>query len=316
MIDMQKEMDELYQDLLDADINIDFAKLEYIYTNNLKLLDIVDRCKEKMNERQFLIELHFIGPLFPLSAHEKYHSVSYDLQALMTSFFSDAKTFLNDLTRFYIEEIENGYKRGITLKSFGTCLNSINKNLEALPSRCKELYAPFCKYGRLLDSGICYYRDKFIEHSQSLTAPNLNTSLDTIRLIHMKSGSVGRPRSRIDEHKANFAFLTSSDMLLFEEDSGKTHCFVHVLTDKVAGQSAISGKKIGKIFDSTGIHFKKYGAHVHYFPPFDESKAVYYGSCTGAPVIGESPDLFESIRLIERFTFGLLKELKKYKMES
>lgn len=313
---MQKEMDQLYQDLLDADINIDFAKLEYIYTNNLKLLNIVDCCEEKMSERQFLIELHFIGPLFPLSAHEKYHSVSYDLQVLMTSFFSDAKTFLNDLTRFYIEEIENKYKRGITSKSFGTCLNSINKNLEVLPSRCKELYAPFCKYGALLNSGICYYRDKFIEHSQSLTAPNLNTSLDSIRLFHMKPGSVGRPRSRTDEQKTNFSFLTSSDMLLFEEDSGRTHCFVHVLTDCGLGQSAVSGNKIGKIFDSTGVHFKKYGAHVHYFPPFDETKTGYYSSCTGASVIGESPDLFESIRLIERFTFALLRELKKYKMES
>lgn len=269
-----------------------------------------------MSERQFLIELHFIGPLFPLSTHEKYHSVSNDLQVLMTSFFADAKTFLNDLTRFYVEEMENDYNHGITPKSFGSCLKSINKRLEALPSRCKELYAPYCKYGKLLDSGICYYRDKFIEHSQSLTAPSLNTSLDSIQLFHMKSESVGRPRSCTDQKKAESAFLTSSDMLFIEECPGKRHCFVHVLTDKVLGQNVISGNDIGKISDSTGVHFKKYGSHVHYFPPIDETKNGHYGSCTDSPVIGESPDLFESIRLIERFTFGLLRELKKYKMES
>lgn len=313
---MRKKIDDLYQELLDRDININFPKLEYIYTNYHRLLNIVDESINKMRERQFLIELHFVGPIFPLNAHERYHCVSEELQVLVTSFFSEAKTFLNDLTRFYVEEIKNNDKRGITPKSFGSCLYSINKNLESLPVGCRELYSPFCKYGAMLDSGICYYRDKFIEHSQSLTTPNLNTSLDSIRLFHVKPGSVGRPRSRNDQKMADSAFLTTRDMLFVKEDSGKIQCYVHVLTGKTVGQTVMSGNMIGKTFDSTGVHFKKYGEHMHFFPPFDENKNGYYGLCTDSKVIGESPDIFDSIMLIERFTVGLLNELKKYKMNT
>lgn len=313
MTNMRKKIDDLYQELVDENINVDFPKLEYVYTNYHRLLNIVDDSTKKMRERQFFIELHFVGPIFPLSAHEMYHSVSSELQVLVTSFFSESKTFLNDLTRFYVEEIANDDKRGITPKSFGSCLHSINKNLESLPIVCQELYAPFCKYGKMLDSGICYYRDKFIEHSQSLTVPNLNTSLNSIRLFHMKPGSVGRPRSRSDQKVAKSAFLTPDDMVLIRESSGKTQCYVHVLTSKVDGQAIVSGNTIGKMFDSTDVHFKRYGVHMHYFPPFDETTRGHYGSCMDSNVIGESPDLFVSIRLIERFTVGLLKELKKYK---
>lgn len=311
--DAFEKINDIYQELLDADIKIDFQKLEYVYKRYCRLLSTIDSCLDKMKNRQLLIESHFSAPYIPLNIHEQYHEVGEELQALVSLFFTESKTFLNDLTRFYIEEIENADKRGITPKSFGSCLNSINKNIHTLQASCEEIYEPFLKYGEILDSGPCFYRDKFIEHSQSLTSPKLSTSLSSVRLVHMKSRSVGRTRSLSDREKANHAFLTPNDMIQIEECPGKTHCFVHVLSFKDCGQKVVSGDVIGKLYDSTDVHFKKYGQHCHHFPPLDENGTNNYGLCTDIKKIGESPDLLSTIHVLELFTIELLVELKKYK---
>ena len=55
-------------------------------------------------------------------------------------------------------------KRGITPKSFGSCLHSVIKNISSLPEHATFLYKPFIRYGRQIDASVCDYRDKFIEH--------------------------------------------------------------------------------------------------------------------------------------------------------
>ena len=114
-------IDDKYQAFIDNDsINMNYTKLEYVYKSYIGLLDKVDAVSMLMKERQFLTELHLMGPLFPLTAHEKYHDVSDKLQIEASDFFKNSKIFLNDFTRFYIGEIGKDDKRGITPKSFGS----------------------------------------------------------------------------------------------------------------------------------------------------------------------------------------------------
>lgn len=131
MIAARKEADIKYQAFLDNDkVDVNFAKLEYVYKSYISLLDRIESISKLMGERQFLTELHFIGPIFPLNAHEKYHEISDRIQKEVSDFFKDSKIFLNDFTRFYLSEIGKDDKRGITPKSFGSCLNSVLKILK------------------------------------------------------------------------------------------------------------------------------------------------------------------------------------------
>ena len=76
MIAARKEADIKYQAFLDNDkVDVNFAKLEYVYKSYISLLDRIESISKLMGERQFLTELHFIGPIFPLNAHEKYHEI-------------------------------------------------------------------------------------------------------------------------------------------------------------------------------------------------------------------------------------------------
>ena len=106
MIAARKEADIKYQAFLDNDkVDVNFAKLEYVYKSYISLLDRIESISKLMGERQFLTELHFIGPIFPLNAHEKYHEISDRIQKEVSDFFKDSKIFLNDFTRFYLSEI-------------------------------------------------------------------------------------------------------------------------------------------------------------------------------------------------------------------
>ena len=128
MIAARKEADIKYQAFLDNDkVDVNFAKLEYVYKSYISLLDRIESISKLMGERQFLTELHFIGPIFPLNAHEKYHEISDRIQKEVSDFFKDSKIFLNDFTRFYLSEIGKDDKRGITPKSFGSCLATVYK---------------------------------------------------------------------------------------------------------------------------------------------------------------------------------------------
>lgn len=180
-------IDDKYQAFIDNDsIHMNYTKLEYVYKSYIGLLDKVDAVSMLMKERQFLTELHLMGPLFPLTAHEKYHDVSDKLQIEASDFFKNSKIFLNDFTRFYIGEIGKDDKRGITPKSFGSCLHSVIKNISSLPEHATFLYKPFIRYGRQIDASVCDYRDKFIEHSDSLSTPMLNTG--PCSLMHCTHG--------------------------------------------------------------------------------------------------------------------------------
>lgn len=232
-------IDDKYQAFIDNDsIHMNYTKLEYVYKSYIGLLDKVDAVSMLMKERQFLTELHLMGPLFPLTAHEKYHDVSDKLQIEASDFFKNSKIFLNDFTRFYIGEIGKDDKRGITPKSFGSCLHSVIKNISSLPEHATFLYKPFIRYGRQIDASVCDYRDKF---------------------------------------------------------------------------DVFSGDEIGGIYDGTKLHFKKYGAHTHYFPPLNDDLENEFSMPVHIHQIGESPDILHSIDLITIFTFTALDSFMTYK---
>ena len=87
-------IDDKYQAFIDNDsINMNYTKLEYVYKSYIGLLDKVDAVSMLMKERQFLTELHLMGPLFPLTAHEKYHDVSDKLQIEASDFSRTPKYF-------------------------------------------------------------------------------------------------------------------------------------------------------------------------------------------------------------------------------
>ena len=101
----------------------------------------------------------------------------------------------------------------------------------------------------------------FVEHSDSLSTPMLNTGPCSLRLVHMESNAFGRPRSTEEQLKANNLFLTSQDMFLLRTEHG-THCYVHVSPYYTTGADVFSGDEIGGIYDGTKLHFKKYGARI------------------------------------------------------
>lgn len=212
-------IDDKYQAFIDNDsIHMNYTKLEYVYKSYIGLLDKIDAVSMLMKERQFLTELHLMGPLFPLTAHEKYHDVSDKLQIEASDFFKGSKIFLNDFTRFYIGEIG----------------------------------------------------------------------------------------------KDDNLFLTSQDMFLLRTEHG-THCYVHVSPYYTTGADVFSGDEIGEIYDGTKLHFKKYGAHIHYFPPLNDDLENGFSMPVHIHQIGESPDILHSIDLITIFTFTALDSLMTYK---
>ena len=128
----------------------------------------------------------------------------------------------------------------------------------------------------------------------------------------MESNSFGRPRSSREQLKADKFFLTSHDMFIMNTKHG-THCFVHTFPYYTNGETILSGAQIGEMYDGTQLHFKKYGAHAHYFPPLNEDGENEFSLPIHIQQIGESPDLLYSIDLITRFTFTAFDTLMAYK---
>lgn len=101
-------------------------------------------------------------------------------------------------------------------------------------------------------------------------------------------------------------------MFLLRTEHG-THCYVHVSPYYTTGADVFSGDEIGGIYDGTKLHFKKYGAHTHYFPPLNDDLENEFSMPVHIHQIGESPDILHSIDLITIFTFTALDSFMTYK---
>lgn len=304
-------IDELVQIFLQKHIAVNLQKLQYVHNDYVRLYKEVEQIANLMGERQLLVELHFIGPLFPLEVHEKYHDVSKEIANLSVDFFKDAKIFLNDFTEFYICEIPAKDRRGITSKSFGSCINSIAKVSENHEATINKMLSIFTMQGKWIDSTICNYRDKFIEHSKSLTSPELSTSPNgNIILLHMKSHYLTYPRTALEEEEAKHQFLTAQDMVCVDSASGK-YCYLHVMPYHSLSTTISKGDFLGSCSDSTGYHFKKYGKHMHCFSP--STAVTTPQDIIDSTILGESPELFLSFERISNFFLSGLKYLQQYK---
>ena len=231
----QEKVDITYTHLVENHLVFNAIQLEYIYREYCQLCKKVSEALSLLKVRQFLTELHFsavpsftnIGlcywqqAAFPLSAHELYHEISKELTVLARDFFRESKGFLNDFTRYcgiILPEVEC---RGITFGSFGRCVKRCTtpKYFNELESNIQRVLEPFSRKGLYIDRTICFYRDKFVEHNDSLTYPELLTGPEQLQLVHpspSNNNSFWVPtghRAIEDEYKVRTAFIPPSDML-------------------------------------------------------------------------------------------------------
>lgn len=339
--DAKGKIDVLYEQLVTNPATPNLMELEYVYEEYCNLYNKMDSSLKLLRERRFLTELHFIAlpsivetgiqymqeTAFPLTAHERYHEVSRDLINHARDFFRDSKTFLNDFTRYCGKSLPQTMCRGITFSSFGRCVNKCNcpECFDSLDLIIQDVLTPFSQKGVIIDETICKYRDKFIEHSDSLTHPELLTGPKQLQLVHMqsinKATSSWTPKTRRsaeDERMVQTSFIPQKDTLFLRNKNDQLWAYFHVHS-MISNFSFIEkGQSIGDTADSTGLHFKKYGSHFHIFPPNQETLppeqqndiAIY--PAENYRILGISPDVTASIQLLSDFFYDVLKRLQRY----
>lgn len=339
--ELKAEIEELYELLARNHSTPHLMGLEYVHDEYCNLYDKMNEALKLLKERQFLTELHFVmipqivdvgiqyiqQAVFPLTAHEKYHEVSRLLIDMMRVFFSEAKTFLNDLTRYYGKFLPQAMCRGISFSSFGRCVNKCRspKFFNSLDPNVREVLTPFSQKGGIIDETICQYRDKFIEHSDSLTPPELLTGPKQLQLVHMqsmdKTTSSWVPKARRsaeEEHMAQTSFIPQRDTLFLRNKDDQLWAYFHVHPIISSFSFIEKGQPIGDVSDSTGLHFKKYGSHFHIFPPHQETlspelqrdTSIYH--MENCQILGMSPDAISSMQLLSDFFYDVLKRLHRY----
>lgn len=338
---LKEQIDSLYEHMLYTGLAPESLQLEYVYRGYCQLYDKMSAAENCLKKRQFLTELHIAAlPLpyknrlysnqmaLPLYDHEQYHEVSEILVQLTRDFFREAKTFLNDFTRYYSVALPESKCRAVSFGSFGKCVNKCNDPacLSKLEKDIQCALEPFTRKGLRIDSTICQYRDKYIEHSYSLTYPELLTGPSQLQLVHMRTTNTDNPphwapishRSEEEERQARAAFIPLSDTVFLEDKLGEIWAYFHVNQSSIIPRSFEKLQSMGEVTDSTNLHFKKYGPHFHIFPPARKSPPpqnqsdydIY--SAENFRVLGMSPNAITSIILLSAFFYDGLKHLQFY----
>lgn len=314
--ELKEEIDHLYMELVGNPQFEHAAALGYVYQNYLSLFTSVTNSHTYLEIRQHLVELHFLKVPIPLSLHEEYHEVSHRLQEETINSFLHAKTLLNAITQFIGEIIPKSDRSNASVDSFGAFYHDCKK--KPLPSNrsTAQIFQLYRTDGEKLNQSVNYYRNKFIEHSHTLSSGTLSTEPGKLQIIHQKDvkGPVYLIRSPEDNIKASHRFL--DDIVILTSDQGKTSAYIHVLRDVALGRIVEKNDSVGIPFDGTGVHFLKYGTHYHFFPYCigdSAPKNVLRDSATDSPeIIEHSPDLFESFQGLTTFLKGILLALKDY----
>lgn len=314
--ELKKEIDRLYMELVSDPQFKHATALGYVYQNYLSVFDSVANSHTYLAMRQKLVELHFLKVPIPLSIHEEYHQVSHRLQEETINSFLHAKTLLNAITQFIGEIIPESDRSNASVDSFGAFYYDCKK--KPLPSNrsAAQIFLLYRTDGEKLNQSVNHYRNKFIEHSHTLSSGTLSTGPSKLQIIHQKDikGPVYLIRSPEDDVKASHRFL--DDIVILTNNQGKTSAYVHILRDAALGRVVKKYDIVGIPFDGTGVHFLKYGPHYHFFPYcIDDSapKNVLRDSATDSPeIIEHSPDLFGSFEELTVFLKSILLALKNY----
>lgn len=300
-----KQLDSVCRALCSSPNRLYGTDVQYVYDNWQALLERWETIQDLLAQRQALIELHFLHVPMPLFVHEHYHEVSARLQKEMRSFFGDAKTLLNDFTRLVFFLIPEKKRRGITLKSFGSCVNACILNLDKAAADAASIFRLYVEDGDRLKKSICDYRDDFVEHSKSLTHGHLVTGPYEARLVHYAHT---RPLTGII---SNLDSCYLSDILIIRcaTPCHGTLAFVHLQPDVQVHDAVHSGQYLGHLHDSSGVHFQKHGEHMHIFPPCSEEAPQLPAV---GKVIGNSPDIFVAMDDLSRFLLKGFTELRAF----
>lgn len=313
----KKELESAYMALV-QDPHFAYAQeLSYVYQYQSTLYTYIRKIYESLAERQRLVELHFLKVPIPLSVHEQYHEVSNQLQIQVKDFFTACKTMLNAFTRLIGKVIPKDERSSASVNSFGAFLYDCQRKQRPVNPLVNELFDLFSNDGSIINDTINHYRNNFIEHSKILSFGSLSTTPSSVTIIHQDG--IQAPslliRSPEQNYTANHTFL--DDIIVFTaDDDHTTAAYVHMYRPEIMSDIVIQDTLLGYNVDHTGVHFAKYGPHLHFFPPEKRRFPIMVSPgkrhLADSNVIQESPEVFSSMVEITSFTTTLFTLLKAY----
>lgn len=228
-----------------------------------ELFDIKVKIDKYEEKRQFFIELHCLIVPIRLTDHEIYHEVSESLINEMRNFFSKAKILLNDFTVLIDVLIPETKRRGLRTKSFGSLVKSASK-IGFKDKSIERLRVLISTLGLEIDNSILFYRDKYIEHSKTLDRGYLLSLDGKSQIAHNKNICfVASDVGQIDKMDKNLIFVEDVVKLSIEPD--EEILYFHIDSKLNIGQSVTKDSQIGKMHDSSKVHFHEFGVHSHMF---------------------------------------------------
>ena len=275
----------------------------------ISAIDQVSICFRRVNEgatrRQQLVEKHCSQHnQLTLEMHEEYHEINTLLISDINSFFSMIKTFLNSLALFLKEVIPQSELRGLRFKSFGSLVESAKRTAESnLPN--KELRQIIASKGAEFENKYVEYRDKQLEHPGKLTDKSTSSANGVPKIIHYDR------KTNIDhgETKKTDEIRTSEECITIMSPEGYKLTYFHIAPseDLDKSPSINQGQPIGTPYDSSGLHFKKYGYHYHVFSSPEIESSLIEQTAPGGVILASSPDPYEAILYLGMLTESILR---------
>lgn len=254
---------------------------------------------ENAGKRQFLIDQQCASHQFGGNLHEKYHRINTEIDANLNNLFSSIKTSLNRLTSLFYSLIPHPDKKGISEKSFGALINSLDK--KTFENKVLEkIRIILTSRGREIDETINDYRDDYIEHVRNPSHGLLASTPNSLKRIHKSVLSVEQPlkaKSKTSKTKTGWPAVK-----LIQENEEYLY-YVHVEPSLRDGTVTKKGQEFGIISDGNTGHFEKYGLHYH----------VFSSPCNQTVPLGiegtVSPELYESLEKFTEFIYQIVKKL-------
>ena len=319
-MDLLPEIDSQYkrlENLIDQFSQSEGSSVQLALSRITTAINQVSICFRRVNEgallRRDLLEKHCgQDSQVTLSMHEEYHRINTLLISDINSFFSMVKTYLNSLALFIKEIIPQSQLRSLRFKSFGSLVKSAKQTAESnLPNL--ELRKVLSTVGEEFEKRFVEYRDKQIEHPIKLIDKSISSSGGAPKIIHYdRNGS-----------QKNEAHISNNDIIYRKEEritvltpEGLEITMFHIaLSKNIKPDSLIKqGKPIGKPYDSTGTHFKKFGSHYHIFWDSEIDNSLIEQTAQGGPIFASSPDPYEAILFLGKLTEKvILLTIKAYK---
>jgi hypothetical protein len=297
------------EELVDSVSQHQGSQFQTALSRIISALNQVGICFRRINEqamrRQELLERHCNEEKQPtLAIHEEYHEINVLLLSDINSFFSMIKTYLNSLALFIKEIIPQSQLRGLRFRSFGSLVESAKRTAESnLPN--SKLRRWLAKNGANFETNFVEYRDKQLEHPGKLTDKSISSANGVPKLIHYDR------LTKIDheETKKPDEIHTREECITIMSQEGYKVTFFHIAPSEDLDKSSLikQDQPIGTPYDSTGLHFKKYGCHYHVFASPEIESSLMEQTAPGGEIFASSPDPYEAILYLGKLTDSILR---------